>query len=153
MVTRAKIVKVLSDYEVKISVPIYGLIEELELESDVNELPVARICTTPGCSPNYKVGDTVVIGIEDSDLSKPMVLGKLIPNDTSLGASSGNFQNIVVEKDTKLTKNTTIGEVSSLNLEQLIGANYNIQGQFDTNMDQKIELLDFMTDILKNTNF
>ena len=116
-------------------------------------MPIARICTVPGCSPNFAVGDTVLICIEDNNLSTTMIMGRLIPDDESLGTSNATFQNLTVEKDTVLAKNTTIGEVTAENIEQLIGANYNIQAQFDTNLSQRIELLEFITDTLDNVKF
>lgn len=153
MVTRAKILEIISDEEVKIEVPAFGLIEEMEGEDDVNSMPHARICTVPGCYPNFKSGDVVLICIEDNDLSTPMIMGRLIPDDGSLGTSNATLQNLTVEKDSVLAKNTTIGDVTAENIEQLIGANYNIQGQLDTNMSQKTDFLKFLTDTFSSTKF
>mgnify|MGYP003295047062 CR=1 FL=1 len=153
MVTRAKILEIISDMEIKIEVPAFGLIEELEGEEEVNEMPTARICTVPGCYPNFEEGDIILICIEDNDLSNPMIMGRLIPDDGSLGTSNGTFQNLTVEKDTVLAKETTIGEVTSGNIEQLYGANYNLQGQLDTNIAQRTELLDFISETLDEVEF
>lgn len=153
MVTRAKILNVISDNEVKIEVPMFGLIQELEGEGQINELPIARISTVPGCAPNFKPGDIVLICVEDNDLSNPVIIGRLITDNNSLGTSNGSFQSLRVEKDTDLGKNTKIGNVTATNIEQLIGANYNIQGQLDTNISQRIELLDFITTTLNNIEF
>lgn len=153
MVTRARIIKVISEKEVQIEVPMFGLIEEGEGEEQVNELPNARICTTPGCSPNYKKDDIVLICIEDNDLSNPMIMGRLIPDDKTIGTSNAEFDTLEVNKDTTLSKNTTIGEVKPEHIEQLVGVTHNIQLQFDTNTNQKIEAMNWMAEQFNNIIF
>ena len=150
MVTKGKILEIISDKEVKIEVPAFGLIEEMEGESEVNEMPVARICTVPGCLPNFAVGDVILICIEDNDLSAPMIMGRLIPDDESLGTSNATFQTLAVEKDTTLSKDTTIGDVTPENISYLEGVTSHIQAQFDTNTTQKINALNDLSKLFKD---
>ena len=153
MVTRAIIKRVISEKEVQVEVPMFGLIEEGEGEEQVNELPVARISTTPGCCPNFKQNDVVLICIEDNDLNNPMVMGRLIPEDKSIGTSNGVFETFKVNKDATLSRNTTIGKVSADSLSCMEGVTSNVQTQFNTNLSQKVELLDWLTELLNGVNF
>lgn len=153
MVTRAKIVKVISDKEVQVEVPMFGLIQEGEGEDQINELPRARISTTPGCSPNFKKNDVVLICIEDNDLNNPMVMGRLIADDSSVGTSNVEFDTAKINKDITLPKNTKIGKVTADNISYLAGVTSSIQTQFDTNINQKITLMNWVTQLLNNVKF
>lgn len=153
MVTRGIVQKVISETEVQVKVPMFGMIEEEEDEAQVNELPIARICTTPGCHPNFKKDDIVLISIEDNDLNTVMIMGRLIPDDKSVGTSVATFENLLVEKDTVLSKNTQIGDVLAENIAHLEGSEYNLQEQLNTNMNQKIEFLEFMSKALDAVSF
>ena len=102
MVTKAIVRDIISDSEIKIQVPMFGLIEEEYDEEQVNELPNATICTIPGCFPNYKQGDTVLISIEDNNLETVVIMGRLIKRDGEGGTSVGTFENLKVEKDLNL---------------------------------------------------
>ena len=153
MVTRGIVQKVVSEKEVQVKVPMFGLIEEEEDEEQVNELPIARICTVPGCFPNFKKDDVVLISIEDNDLNTVMIMGRLIPDDNSVGTSVATFENLTVEKDTVLSKDTTIGKVLPENISHLENSTCNLQLQFDTNVNQKIEFLEFMTKALDGVSF
>jgi hypothetical protein len=153
MVTKGIVKRIISKKEIEINIPMFALIEEEEDEEQVNENPKARICTVPGCYPNYKTDDIVMVSIENNDLNNVMIMGRFIPDDESIGTSSAEFENITVKKDSRLSKNTTIGEVSAESISYLKGVNSNIQNQFDTNMTQKIELLKWLTSTFNSTNF
>lgn len=153
MVTKAQIEKIISENEVQIKVPMFGMIEEEADEEEVNDLPNARICTTPGCSPNYKKGDVVLICIEDNDLTNPIIMGKFIPDNNTVGTSDANFDILKVLEETTLSKKTTIGKVLPENIEHLEKSKWNLQLQFDTNTNQKIEVLNFLTDSLNQFKF
>ena len=154
MVTKAKIYKVISDREVQVQVPMFGMIEEEEDEEQVNELPIGRICTVPGCFPNYKKDDDVLICIEDNNLNNVMIMGRFIANDDEdVGTSGATFENLKVEKDTVLSEDTTIGKVLPENIAHLEGSIHNIQVQFDINTSQKIELLSWLGKTLDAVTF
>ena len=155
MVTRGEVLNTPASgaTEVQIKIPMFGLIEEGEGEEQVNELPYARICTVPGCFPNFKQGDTVLICIEDNNLDNVMIMGRLITDDGKVGTSVATFENLTVEKDTVLARNTTIGEVLPENIEHLIGSEYNIQTQFDTNINEQINLINWTWEKLDSITF
>ena len=134
MVTRAIIKKIISEKEVQVEVPMFGLIEEGHGEEQVNELPIARISTTPGCSPNFKENDVVLICIEDNDLNNPMIMGRLIPDNKSIGTSNAVFDTFKVNKDTTLSRNTTIGKVSADSLSCVEGISRQILQQLALNI-------------------
>lgn len=149
MVTRAIVKKIdSSNNSLVVQVPKFGLIEEGSGEEEVNELPTARIATTPGCSPNYKVGDTVFICIEDTDLSSPVVMGIFIPNNGEVRTSDAKFDSLEVIVNTKLSEDTSIGKVTKDEIKCLEKVNENIQQQFDRNTQQKIELMEYIGDTL-----
>lgn len=152
MVTRGIVQQIISKHEAKIRVPMFGMIEEEDDEEQVNELPVARICTIPGCLPNLKKNDIVLISIEDNDLNNVMIMGVLIPDNDAVGTSDVTFNSLKVNTDVKLPKNTSIGDITSDNLFMLKGINSNVQGQLDDNKSQKIELLDWLSTTLNAFN-
>ena len=80
----------------------------------------ASICSDPGVKPNLKKGDLVIVAFEDNDYGKPMVIGRLF-NNSSKALASGDFKNLIVTDDTKLSTSTTIGEVTYDNLKGLKG--------------------------------
>ena len=154
MVTKAIVHRIVSDTEVIVKVPAFDLVEEEAGEDDVNSLPRARIATTPGCIPKFKVNDTVYVCIEDNDLSKPIIMGVLVTSqpEPTRSTSDATFESLKVNVNAILPEDTSIGDVGKENIQMLCGVNSNIQKQFDDNMVQKKDMIKFMTDTI-NTYF
>ena len=64
-------------YQVKVRVPKYDGMAYDSTGLKDNELATGIICTIPGTSIAYSVGDVVLVGFENDELSKPIILGLL----------------------------------------------------------------------------
>lgn len=64
-------------YQVKVRVPKYDGMPYDSTGLKDNELATGIICAVPGTSIAYSVGDIVLVGFENDELSKPIVLGLL----------------------------------------------------------------------------
>lgn len=97
----------------------------------------ATLSQTPGQYTAYAVGDCVVIGFLDNKYSKPIILGKLYLGDNPEAAEKdGGFlrlNNINVEGKARLPSDTSIGDVSLLNIASTI--------QQATTLGEKVEYL------------
>lgn len=149
MVTKA-IVKAIrsSDNEVDLYIPIYDGYKPTPNSSTLTTNYNANICTLPGVTPNYQVGDVVYICIEDNNLQEPVIMGLLYPTKNVKTVSDGKFSSLCVTVNTKLSADTTIGEVTAENIKCLSNVNKNIQTQFDQNLSEKVSLLEYLTDKL-----
>ena len=70
----------------------------------------AIVSHEPGIVDNYQVGDVVIVGFEDHNGDKPIILGKLLlNNDDSRGAA--NVDALDVSTSARLPQNTMIGDI------------------------------------------
>lgn len=151
MVTKAEVRAVRNNKnEIDLYIPIYDGYEESPDESQLSSRYHATICTPPGISPAYQVGDIVFICIEDVDLSEPVIMGLLYPSNNEKTTSNANFSSLMVQVNTKLPADTSIGEVTKENIKCLEKVSSNIQEQFNGNTREKIELLDYLSGQLSN---
>ena len=133
MVTKAIIEKVISDYEVKVRIPIFESAVDLSSQSDTALLNTAIICTMPRCTFVPKVGDVVIVTFEDHDPGKPIILGCLQRSnvtdmsDLIIDLSSDNSLSSVV-----LSQATSIGDIKPNELEALKNIDTNIQSQINS---------------------
>lgn len=90
------------------------------------------IATPAGVIQNLQKGDCVIVGFENDDLSKPIILGilqsSIDTNDLTLSTIFGEDLEIFIK--TKLPENTAIGEVGPNNLIQLKGLDENVKTKF-----------------------
>lgn len=78
MITRAVIEDI--DYKnnkIKVRIPILDGIADSKGSTPKTELNWASVVCIPGLDIEYRVGDVVIVGFEDNDLGKPIVLGYL----------------------------------------------------------------------------
>lgn len=105
-----------------------------------NELATSIICTLPGYIPNLRVGDIVIVGLENFNVANPIILGLLF-NDNVQNRQPDIFAgSINVSVNATLPKDTTIGEVSAATIEYLIGLESNAQLQLNELKKQAEEL-------------
>lgn len=148
MVTKAIVKKKLSDEEVRVYIPMYNGVEEEDGEKDLSNTQTARIISVSGIIPDLRAGDTVYVCIEDNNLGDPIVMGKLLLdgcNDNTVGTARATLSKLVVTSTTKLSEDTSIGNVSNDNIRTLEGARSKLQGQLDSQLNQRINLLDTLT--------
>ena len=123
-------------------------------EEDYLTNATASISVVPGCDPHYKDGDTVLVCIEDNDLSKVIIMGRLITAEDKGSTTDFKISELTVSNIAKLPEDTSIGpDVTKENIKCLAKVRSNIQEQFDLNTNQKIEVLKFLTDELNKTEF
>jgi hypothetical protein len=140
MVTKATVEKIISNEEISVNIPAYDIVEEGTDEEELSSSQVARISCPPGFIPDFTVGDTVFVCIEDNDLGEPVVMGKLLLDgcsEDSVGSSRATLSKLKVTGATKLSKDTNIGEVTDKHILCLKDARSNIQEQLDTQLSYK----------------
>lgn len=71
----------------------------------------AILSTTPGVSNSLAPEDVVLVGFEDHQASKPIILGKLFV-DESNPRGNALFQDLLVESSASLPANTTVGGIN-----------------------------------------
>lgn len=85
MVTRAIITDTdLTNGKVQIRIPWLDGIASTSSAITNNNLCWASICCFPGMDIDYKVGDVVIVGFEDNNLGRPIVLGFLKLSQTTM---------------------------------------------------------------------
>lgn len=156
MVTKARIVGKTNDNKLSVFIP---TIDDYNSSNNPNEEDyitnaTASISVVPGCDPHYNDGDTVLVCIEDNDLSKVIIMGRLITAEDKGSVTDFTLSDLTVNDTAKLPEDTSIGpEVTKENIKCLAKVKSNIQGQFDLNLAQKIDVLKFLTDALDKTEF
>lgn len=136
MITRGIIEEVKNKYLIKIRIPILNRTNLSNVRTPTDNLNEGVICTMPNFDPNVKVGDVVIVGFEDNDLGKPIVLGYLYRKnmgETLADLTIGNFE---VKGSTKLGENASIGNVTAQEIKYLSGAKGNIQKQINLIKDE-----------------
>lgn len=149
MVTKAEIKAIRNNKnEIDLYIPVYNDYVESPGEKELSARHHATICTPPGICPNYQVGDVVFICIEDVDLSEPVIMGLLYPSKNKNTVSDATFSSLTVKSNTVLSEDTSIGKVTKANIKCLERVSSNIQDQFETNIKEKVELLDYISEKL-----
>ena len=148
MVTPAKIVgKGSSNNTYKVQVIAYYNYLMEGGDENIDHTIDARVSISPGVVPAYKIGDMVYVCIEDNKLDVPVIMGAL-KCDALKSACDASFNSLKVTGTTKLSKDTSIGDITSENLECLSNLKGNIQSQIDTSMQKQITLLEKMAQVL-----
>lgn len=141
MITKGIIEEVLSPYEVRIRIPTLDRDKSSSLSTSTEHLNIATICTLPNCYVNLQVGDVVFVGFEDNTYYKAVVLGHLCREAEYTTYMDLNIGNLIVNSSAKLPSETSIGELSSIDLSQLKGVKDNLQKQIDMLQD-KVSILE-----------
>ena len=103
-------------YSYKIRIPIYHRIENTPGAVPKDQLPIAPVCTMPGVSPSYQVGDIVWVDFENDELGTPVIIGLLYSKKNSESTIDIKCSSISVDSDASLPDSTKIGNTkNSLN--------------------------------------
>lgn len=110
--------------KLRVSIPIVNGIDtnkDKKINDDDYTMEASIMCI-PGLSIEYREGDIVIVGFEDNDLGKPIVLGFLkLPNDVENEKAkekgypkklSGNFATLSVSDRFKTGTNVSLGLTS-----------------------------------------
>lgn len=109
MVTKGIITELVGTTQAKVRIPIYDKAKTAIDATPDSELSTAVICTFPGGSPSYNVGDVVIIGFEQDIFTKPVILGQLYVSTSSQSFTSMQVNKLSVITAASLPKNTLIG--------------------------------------------
>lgn len=132
MITRAIVEEIVSPYQVKIRIPLFDRAESSPMSRKKEDLNIATICSLPNCYVNIQVGDVVFVGFEDNTYYKAVVLGHLSREAMTETYADVTFGNLVSRATALLPQETTIGNVTPLEISRLSGVSENIQSQIDS---------------------
>ena len=114
MVTRAIITQLdLTNNKVQVRMPLLDGIENSP-DSPINseDLCWASIMYVPGLEISYSVGDIVIVGFEDNNVGKPIVLGYLKLRGKNIDSKIYlKAKEVVAENKFSSSINTTIGNI------------------------------------------
>ena len=133
MLTKGYIVEIpLNDNKYKVRVPFY----ENAVENSEEVILTATLSQSPGIVKGYSIGDCVYLSFEDNDISRPVIIGKLL-NDTGNIAENIKATNLEVSGKVVLPQNTSIGGVTPENIRSLIGNTNNLKWQIEESLSNK----------------
>lgn len=141
MISRGIVERLVDAYTCKVRIPTLDRVQASSVHTPTDELMDAKICTLANCDPNIQVGDIVFVAFEDNDYSKPVIIGYLYSVNKSPTRMSITFDELTAETSANLPSSTNIGEVTYLQLQQLVGLKSNLQQQ-----------LDYITDAINKIN-
>lgn len=112
MITKAIIEKVISDYEVKVRIPLLDSTTAFKQSVDIDGLSSATICISPKSRFIPAVGDIVFVAFEDNDAGKPVIIGCLQKETGNISSLDLNVESLNASSSINLSNNTTIGNLS-----------------------------------------
>lgn len=77
MIQKGQIEKIISHYLYKVRIPRYDKLSTTPGGTITDDLSSAIVCAVPGTKVAYAEGDVVLIGFENNELNKPIILGLL----------------------------------------------------------------------------
>lgn len=138
MITRGIVEQIVDKYHIRVRIPIYNRVSTAAMYTPTEELSVAVICTAPYLSPNFQLNDIVIVGFEDNDLGKPIILGMLFRDIDSRVFSELLVDTLTVNSQVNLPENTTIGKIKAKELASLAGVDYNLADKIQSIEDRLI---------------
>lgn len=111
MIQKGIIEKVEDKYTVRVRIPKYDKIYSDATGTKPEDLAYGIICTLPGMSLTYNVGDVVLVAFENDEISNPVILGLLYREAESLSVLKINAI------DTSINQiNNKLNELNALSL-------------------------------------
>lgn len=138
--TRAIIEQIVDTSHAKIRIPEYNGAYADADSTPTAELDTAVICQQPGTTPLYKKGDIVFVDFERDNIEMPVILGLIQGANSTYTATDTETDSLNVRVNCVLPLATDIGEVSSKDIQQLVGVRNNIQRQIDL-INEKINAI------------
>lgn len=81
MLTKAVVTDIIDKYKIKLDIPLFK-----SSSADGIGNPYAIVCSPPNVNITFRPGDVVIVGFEDNNYSKPVIIGFLYkevsPNST-----------------------------------------------------------------------
>ena len=115
MITRAIINKI--DYEsnkIRVRIPIYDGAQNSQGSTSDDDLSWASVMCLPGLTIDYEVGDIVIVGFEDDDIGKPIILGylRLANGGNEKAKISANLNSLVVNDSLSTSTDVKFGKLT-----------------------------------------
>lgn len=152
MITRAIVEEINPiNGKAKVRIPIFHGSSFSTTSTPKNDLPEATICVLPNETPNINIGDVVIVGFEDWDSSRPIILGYLHGASPYITRCGIKLDSVDVSTSAKFPSDTSIGEVTQKEISFLSGLVGNIQNQINQLSATSSDLLDRISALEKNT--
>ena len=131
MLTKAYIQEVINPHSIRVRIPLYNKIADVEGSTPNKELGVACVCTLPNFITSANVGDVVIVGFEENIISKPVVLGYLSTANEKESLTDIVCDQLTAKGDVVLDEHTTIGNVKPESIKCLKDLKNNIKDTFE----------------------
>ena len=136
MICRGIVESVIDRYKVSVRIPIIHRANNSAQFTAIPDLPSAAICSLPSSHPNLQQGDVVILGFENNDLGKPIILGHLYRESMTNTMIDLDVTSLSVINAATLPGNTSIGDIAASDIQKLAGIKDNIQQQLNLLFDQ-----------------
>ncbi len=135
MIRRAIVEQVVNPFRVKVRIPEVDRAKKSSQHISTDELDELTVCVPAGWHPNFQIGDIVIVSYDVFSPDESVVIGFLYKENLE-SISEVDITQLIVSSYAKLPKNTTIGDVTSIQLQNLTGVKDNIQKQLDSLQEQ-----------------
>lgn len=125
------IVESVDGTQVRIRIPELHKIKGAVGATPSTEIPLAPICTLPGCNPNLRPGDVVLVDFENEEFGTPVIIGTLFTDRTDNGIADLTLGSLKVKVNVELPPDTKIGGITATNLSNLLNLSENLQLTLD----------------------
>ena len=132
MLAKGIVEEIISQYEIRVRIPTIHGMSNQNTGTPTSKLGKGPICTLPHCDMNLRVNDIVVVGFEDNDFNKPIILGVLYMSKGSNTLLDMNVNDLTVSGNVKLPPTTTIGKLTPDKLSKLLSIGDDVQTQLDS---------------------
>ena len=153
MITKAYIQEVLSRHKVRVRIPLYHKIKEVNGSVPDDLLPAAFINSPPNIKIEPQVGDVVIVDFEEDDLAKPVILGYLYSSNDCNSSMSIVCEDFTASGEISLSKDTTIGDIKYENIECLKNQKDNIPNIIKSIRSDITNLSNELTTTNKNVGY
>ena len=127
MLTKAYISEIINTHSIRVRMPLYNKIEGVNGATPKTELAIACVCSLPNFVTDPQVGDIVIVGFEENDTSKPVILGYLSKSTELPSITDIKCNKLTALDDVTLPAHTNIGNVTHENLKCLLNLKDNIK--------------------------
>lgn len=141
MIYKAIVETSINEHQAIVRIPLIHRTNASIEHTPTSELPVACISSLAGCLSPVQPGDVVIIGLENNDFDRPVILGHLSRAEIHKTLAAINATDITSTVSATLPANTTIGNINSTEISHLQGSEDNIQKQLDY-LKEKLQVLE-----------
>lgn len=135
MIRRAIVEQVVSPFRVKVRIPEVDRAKKSSQHISNDELDELTVCVPAGWHPNFQIGDIVIVSYDIFSPDESVIIGFLYKENLK-SISEVDVTQLIVSSYASLPQNTTIGNVTAQQLQDLTGVRDNIQKQLDSLQEQ-----------------